>query len=309
MQTVPLKIGTRGSTLALIQAEQVRSDLMATHGLDRDAVEIVVIKTTGDRVTDRPLSEIGGKGLFTKEIERALHDGEIDVAVHSMKDVATVLPDELDMIAYLQREDPRDAFLSPKAASINDLPQGAVVGSSSIRRQAQLKRMRPDLDVVMYRGNVDTRLRKLRDGEVDATILAMAGLKRMGLEAEVTQAVPVSDMLPAVAQGAIGIEIREADEAARDLVRPLNHGLTATAVRAERAMLKVLDGSCKTPIAGHATITGDRLHLAGMALTPDGAECHEADLEGPAVDPEGLGTALGEEIKGRLGPDFLSSWE
>ncbi len=309
MQTLPLKIGTRGSTLALIQAEQVRSDLVATHGLDPDAVEIVVIKTTGDRVTDRPLSEIGGKGLFTKEIERALHDGEIDLAVHSMKDVATVLPDGLEMLAYLQREDPRDAFLSPKAATIQDLPQGAVVGSSSIRRQAQIKRMRPDLQVVMYRGNVDTRLRKLRDGEVDATILALAGLRRMGLESEVTHAVPVGDMLPAVAQGAIGIEIRQSDVDTRDLVRPLNHPATETRVCAERAMLKVLDGSCKTPIAGHATLAEDQISLAGMALTPDGTECHEADISGPAVDAADLGAAAGEEIKSRLGPNFLKSWE
>ena len=309
MQTLPLKIGTRGSTLALIQAEQVRSDLLSSHGLDADAVEIVVIKTTGDRVTDRPLSEIGGKGLFTKEIERALRDGEIDVAVHSMKDVATVLPDGMEMAAYLPREDPRDAFLSPKAATIRDLPQGAVVGSSSIRRQAQLKRIRPDLEVVMYRGNVDTRLRRLRDGEVDATILALAGLRRMGLEGEVTEAVAVDDMLPAVAQGAIGIEIRSADTATAELVRALNHEPTETVVCAERAMLRVLDGSCKTPIAGHARATGDRIHLAGMALTPDGGECHEAELEGTASDPDGLGVALGEEIRSRLGPDFLKSWE
>ncbi len=309
MQTLPIKIGTRGSTLAMVQARQVRSELMSAHGLGADEIEIVTIRTTGDRVTDRPLSEIGGKGLFTKEIERALYDGDVDLAVHSMKDMATVLPEGLEIAAYLEREDPRDAFLSPKAATIRDLPHGAVVGSSSIRRQAQLKRMRPDLEVVMYRGNVDTRLRKLKDGEVDATILALSGLRRMGLEAEVTEAVSVRDMLPAVAQGAIGIQVRADDAAARDLVTPLNHPLTEIAVSAERAFLKVLDGSCRTPIAGHATIGEGRVHLAGMALSPDGSECHETDMEGPASDAVNLGTAAGEEVKGRLGPDFLASWE
>ena len=308
MQSPLIRIGTRGSVLALVQAEQVKARLISAHGLDADAVEILPIKTTGDRVTDRPLSEIGGKGLFTKEIEHSLHDGAVDLAVHSMKDMATVLPDGFEIAAIVEREDPRDAFLSPTAASIRELPQGAVVGSSSIRRQAQLKRMRPDLKIVMYRGNVDTRLRKLRDGEVDATILALCGLRRMGLEAEVTAAVPVTDMLPAVAQGAIGIEIRADDDRTRELVLALNHAASEIAVRAERAFLKVLDGSCRTPIAGHATIDGGRLSLAGMVLSPDGTECHETASEGSVEDAAEIGSAAGEEVRSRLGPDFLASF-
>lgn len=306
MQSQPLRIGTRGSKLALIQANEVKDRLKAMHGLDDDALEIVVIRTTGDRVTDRPLMEIGGKGLFTKEIEQALYDNDIDLAVHSMKDMAAVLPERLVMAAYLPREDPRDAFLSFKAGSIRELPHGAVVGSSSIRRQAQMKRLRPDLDVVMYRGNVDTRLRKLKDGEVDATILALSGLKRMGLEAEVTQAVPMEDMLPAVAQGAIGIQLRQDDARARDLVAPLNHHPTEATVDVERAFLRVLDGSCRTPIAGHAAFVGDaRISFAGMVLTPDGEDCRETSLEASAQEAVAMVAAAGEDLKRDLGPGFL----
>lgn len=306
MQSLPIRIGTRGSTLALLQAREVKSKLFGAHDLDDALIEIVTISTTGDRVTDRPLSEIGGKGLFTKEIERALYDNEIDLAVHSMKDVATVVPDGLEFVALLEREDPRDAFLSPSAASIRDLPQGAVVGSSSIRRQAQLKRLRPDLEVVMYRGNVDTRLRKLADGEVDATILALAGLKRMGLEDKVTAPVDMEDMLPAVAQGAIGIEIRSDDDRLRELVVPLNHRPTEITVAAERAFLAVLDGSCRTPIAGHARIVEqDRLVFSGMALMPDGSVVHETAAEAGCAEAAEMGAAAGAEIKGRIGPDFF----
>ncbi len=306
MPSLPLRIGTRGSKLALIQANEVKKRLVAMHGFDDQAVEIVVIRTTGDRVTDRPLMEIGGKGLFTKEIERALFDGEIDLAVHSMKDMATVLPEGLEMAAYLPREDPRDAFLSSKAGSIRELPHGAVVGSSSIRRQAQLKRLRPDLDVVMYRGNVDTRLRKLKDGEVDATILALSGLKRMGLEANVTQAVPMEDMLPAVAQGAIGIQLRHDDARARDLVTPINHQPTEATVNVERAFLRVLDGSCRTPIAGHAAFVGEtRISFAGMVLTPDGDDCRETSLEADQQEAVAMAAAAGEDLKRDLGPGFL----
>ena len=307
MQTLPIRIGTRGSTLALAQAHEVRSRLMESHGLDEDAVEIVTIKTTGDRITDRPLAEIGGKGLFTKEIETALIDGSLHLAVHSMKDMPTVLPDGLEISTLLPREDPRDAFLSPKAGSIEALAQGAVVGSSSIRRQAQLKRLRPDLDVVMYRGNVDTRLRKLREGQVDATILALAGLKRLGLESEVTAAVDPDLMLPAVAQGAIGLEIRADDQQTRDLLAPLNDVHTETALAAERAFLKVLDGSCRTPIAGHAVLDGaGRLSFRGMVLAPDGSEVHEIEAEAAQSDAAAMGLEAGQEVKGRLPANFLA---
>ncbi|MGI9413453.1 MAG: hydroxymethylbilane synthase [Hyphomicrobiales bacterium] len=307
MQTLPIRIGTRGSTLALAQAHEVRSRLMDHHGLGEDAVEIVTIKTTGDRITDRPLAEIGGKGLFTKEIERALIDGEVQLAVHSMKDMPTVLPDGLEISTLLPREDPRDAFLSPKAASIEALPEGAVVGSSSIRRQAQLKRLRPDLNVVMYRGNVDTRLRKLREGQVDATILALAGLKRLGLEGEVTAAVGADLMLPAVAQGAIGLEIRSDDDWVRDLLAPLNHEATEIAIAAERAFLGVLDGSCRTPIAGHAVLDGTgQVSFRGMVLAPDGSEVHEAEAEAARADAAAMGAEAGRDVKSRLPAGFLT---
>ena len=306
MQTLPIRIGTRGSTLALAQAHEVRSRLMAQHGLEEDAVEIVVIKTTGDRITDRPLAEIGGKGLFTKEIEDGLLGGSLHLAVHSMKDMPTVLPDGLEISTLLPREDPRDAFLSPKAGAIQELAQGAVVGSSSIRRQAQLKRLRPDLEVVMYRGNVDTRLRKLKEGEVDATILALAGLKRLGLEAEVTAAVDADVMLPAVAQGAIGLEIRADDDRTRQLLAPLNDVQTETALAAERAFLKVLDGSCRTPIAGYAVPDKDgRLSFRGMVLAPDGSEVHEIEAEAAQGDAAAMGADAGEDVKGRLPANFL----
>ena len=306
MQTLPIRIGTRGSTLALAQAHEVRSRLMAQHGLEEDAVEIVVIKTTGDRITDRPLAEIGGKGLFTKEIEDGLLGGTLHLAVHSMKDMPTVLPDGLEISTLLPREDPRDAFLSPKAGSITELAQGAVVGSSSIRRQAQLKRLRPDLEVVMYRGNVDTRLRKLKAGEVDATILALAGLRRLDLEGEVTAAVDPDLMLPAVAQGAIGLEIRADDDQTRELLAPLNDVQTETALAAERAFLRVLDGSCRTPIAGYAVPDdAGRLSFRGMVLAPDGSEVHEIEAEAAQGDAGAMGAEAGEDVKGRLPANFL----
>ena len=306
MQTLPIRIGTRGSTLALAQAHEVRSRLMAQHGLEEDAVEIVVIKTTGDRITDRPLAEIGGKGLFTKEIEDGLLGGTLHLAVHSMKDMPTVLPDGLEISTLLPREDPRDAFLSPKAGSITELAQGAVVGSSSIRRQAQLKRLRPDLEVVMYRGNVDTRLRKLKAGEVDATILALAGLRRLDLEGEVTAAVDPDLMLPAVAQGAIGLEIRADDDQTRELLAPLNDVQTETALAAERAFLRVLDGSCRTPIAGYAVPDdAGRLSFRGMVLAPDGSEVHEIEAEAAHGDAAAMGADAGEDVKGRLPANFL----
>lgn len=304
----PLRIGTRGSPLALAQANLVRELLSAAHNLPPDRSEICIIKTTGDQILDRPLAEVGGKGLFTKEIEEALLDGRIDLAVHSMKDMPTVLPDGLDIPCLLEREDPRDVFVSPKAKALWDLPEGAVVGSASLRRQAQILQRRPDLKVVNIRGNVQTRLRKIEAGEADATLLALAGLKRLGLTEVATAVIPLEDMLPAVAQGAIGIECRAGDERILKLLADLNHPATKTCVAAERAMLAVLDGSCRTPIAGLAQLDdGDGISLRAMVLTPDGRTVHETSRTGSLVDAERLGRDAGEELLGRAGPNFFTA--
>jgi hydroxymethylbilane synthase len=296
-----LKIGTRGSPLALYQANETRDRLMAAHGYRPEDIEIVVITTTGDRVRDRPLAEIGGKGLFTKEIEEALFAREIDLAVHSMKDMPARLPDGLIIAALLPREDVRDAFLSPVAGSIGELAEGATVGSSSVRRAAQLKRLRPDLNVIQFRGNVETRLRKLEEGVAQATFLAAAGLKRLGLADKIASLVPVEVMLPAVAQGCIGIETREDDAATRDLLKPLNHEASAVAVACERAFLAALDGSCRTPLAGHAVIEGGKVSFRGHALTHDGVHCFETTRQGSAADAQRMGREAGEQVKAEGG--------
>jgi hydroxymethylbilane synthase len=292
-----LRIGTRGSPLALYQANETRSRLMAAHGLSEEEVEIVVITTTGDRVRDRPLSEIGGKGLFTKEIEEALTAGEIQLAVHSMKDMPARLPEGLVIAALLPREDPRDAFLSPVAPNIDGLPRGAVVGSSSVRRAAQLRRLRADLEVVAFRGNVETRLRKLADGVAQATFLACAGLKRLGLADRITAPIEPDVMLPAVAQGCIGIEARADDAGTLDLLQAIHDAPTAVAVNCERAFLAALDGSCRTPLAGHAVLRDGRLLFRGEALTPDGGHCFGTTREGLPADAAAMGRAAGEEVK------------
>ncbi len=297
MPTPLLKIGTRGSPLALAQARETRERLARAHGLDPEALEIVVITTTGDRVRDRPLAEIGGKGLFTKEIEEALMSGAIDIAVHSMKDMPAQLPEGLEIAAILPREDPRDAFLSPVAKTLDALPQGAVLGSSSVRRVAQALRLRPDLKPVQFRGNVETRLRKLDEGVAHATFLACAGLNRLGLSHVMTSAVPVEAMLPAVAQGAVGIEIRSAHTKARELVAAINDPVSATAVDTERGFLAALDGSCRTPLAGHANVEGGRIAFRGMALTPDGVHVFETSRAGNAADATRLGRDAGEEVR------------
>lgn len=307
LQTPFLKIGTRGSKLALAQAYEVRAGLAASHNISVEDIEIVVIKTTGDRVQDRPLSEIGGKGLFTKEIEEALFEGNIDIAVHSMKDMPTALPTGLEIAALLPREDARDAFLSPKAKDLASLPQNAVVGSSSLRRAAQIKRLRPDIEVVNFRGNVQTRLQKLESGIVDATLLAYAGLKRLGIEHEITSLIDIEDMLPAVAQGAIGIEIKSDDEKARAAIAPLNDKETEICVAAERAFLTVLDGSCQTPIAGYAELgDNDTVTIRGMILKPDGSESFFMQYEGAVTEAEKIGNACGIELIKQAGPDFLA---
>ena len=301
LQMPKIRIGTRGSRLALAQAQETRDKLVKAHELDPQSIEIVVITTTGDRISDRPLAEIGGKGLFTKEIEEALHAGEIDMAVHSMKDMPAQLPPGLAIACLLEREDPRDAFLSPVAKNIADLAAGAVIGSSSVRRAAQVKRLRPDVQVVAYRGNVDTRLRKLKAGEVDATLLACAGLRRLDLADEITQAMPVDEMLPAVAQGAIGIEVRDDDDTTRQLLAPLNHTATAHRIAAERGFLCALDGSCRTPLAGHARLDGGEIDFHGLALTGDGTHVFEARRRGAVGDADALGRDAAEEVKAAAG--------
>jgi hydroxymethylbilane synthase len=304
-----LRIGTRGSPLALYQANEVRDRLIAAHPAlaAPDAVVIEIIRTTGDRVRDRALAEIGGKGLFTKEIEQALYDDRIDVAVHSMKDVPTWLPDGLVIDCMLPRADPRDALIANNAASVDDLPERAVVGSASVRRVAQLKRRRPDLEIVLLRGNVETRLGKLADGEVDATLLALAGLDRLGVTEESgAVALEPDEMLPAVAQGAIGIECRENDERARELLAAINDRACATRVACERALLAALDGSCRTPIAGLAELDDDDdLTLRGLIAKIDGSMIHETSRTGAAEDALAIGTDAGRELLAIAGPGFL----
>ena len=301
----PLKIGTRGSPLALWQAREVRRCLMAAFDLPEAAFEVVVIKVTGDQVQDKALRDIGGKGLFTREIEDALMDGSVDIAVHSMKDMPTLQPEGLVLDCYLPRADVRDAFVSPRYASIADLPQGAVVGSSSLRRRAQLALRRPDLRMVEFRGNVQTRMRKLEEGVADATFLAMAGLLRLGLADVAREAIAPEDMLPAVAQGAIGIERRGTDARAAAMLAAVHDHATGLRLVAERAFLLRLDGSCQTPIAGLAVIEGGMLWLRGEILRPDGSARITGEKRGPVADGAAIGTALADDLLGRAGPGFF----
>lgn len=303
--TTILRIGSRGSALALVQAREVQSRLAKACGLPTERIEIKVIRTTGDMIQDRPLAEAGGKGLFTKEIEEALLAGAIDLAVHSSKDMPTVLPAGLILSAFLPREDARDAFISRKAKSLRELPQGGVVGTASLRRQASVKRLRPDLAVVPLRGNVETRLRKIEAGDADATVLAVAGLKRLGLMAAATMVLDIDEFLPAVGQGAIGIETRVDDARTRALTATVNDADTATALAAERAFLAVLDGSCRTPIAGYARVRDGQVHFRGMIAKTDGSEALDVLREGPAADAVALGADAGRELKDRASPDFF----
>jgi hydroxymethylbilane synthase len=301
-----LHIGTRGSPLALWQALEVRAHLAAAHHVEPDAIAITPIRTSGDVIQDRPLAEAGGKGLFTKEIEQALIDGAIDIAVHSTKDMPTVLPRGLMLAACLAREDVRDAFISRKATSLGGLPHGAVVGTASLRRQAMVKRARPDVTVVPFRGNVETRLKKLNDGVVDATLLALAGLKRLGRADAATAILEIDEFLPAVGQGAIGIEARSGDARTRDLLARIDHDETRIAISVERAFLAILDGSCRTPIAGHARIAAGEVAFRGMILRPDGSEALETARSGAIADAEKLGADAGHELKRRAPPDFFA---
>jgi hydroxymethylbilane synthase len=307
LQAGKIRIGTRGSPLALAQAREVEQRLAAAHGAGAHTFEIVPIRTTGDRITDRPLAEAGGKGLFTKEIEEALLAGEVDLAVHSMKDMPTALPAGLTVPCYLPREDVRDAFISPKAKTLAALPPGAVVATSSLRRQAQVRHLRPDLAVVPMRGNVETRLRKLADGIADATLLAVAGLKRLGLADRITAIVPAELVLPAVAQGAIGVETRAEDAAMAHLLAPINHEPTALTVTAERAFLARLEGSCRMPIAALAETADGQFAIRGMVLTPDGTRCYTTRQQGRAAEAIKLAEAAADELLTKAGPDFLSA--
>jgi len=302
-----LVIGTRGSPLALAQANQVRDRFAVAHALDVDAITLEVIRTTGDRISDRPLTEAGGKGLFTKEIEEALIAGAIDLAVHSAKDMPTILPPGLRIAGVLEREDARDVFISRKAKTLAELPRGARVGTASRRRQALVKQLRPDLIVVPMRGNVETRLRKLDAGEVDATVLALAGLKRLGLADAASVVLPVEEFLPAVGQGIIAIEARGDDERALDLVLAVSHAATAAALTAERAFLAVLEGSCRTPIAGYATVAGGQLAFRGLIAKPDGSEVIETQRHGAVTAAVRLGAEAGRELKERAGADFFAA--
>jgi hydroxymethylbilane synthase len=302
-----LRIGTRGSPLALAQTEATRRQLIATRpefGAP-GAVNIVVIKTTGDKILDRPLNEVGGKGLFTKEIDEALLDGRIDLAVHSVKDLPTRLPEDLLLACCLPREDPRDVLISREGMTIDTMPPGTVVGTASLRRQAQLLHHRPDLQVVPLRGNVQSRLAKVSSGEIGATLLALAGLRRLDMTEVITAVLDPEDMLPAVGQGAIGVTCRVQDNGMRELLVAIDHAETSLRVAAERAMLDVLDGSCRTPIAGLAEVTASGITLRGLIARPDGSEVVEA-VRGNAADaPHALGVAVGEELRRRGGPDFF----
>ncbi len=306
----PLKIGTRGSPLALAQAYETRRRLGVAFDLPEEAFEIVVIKTTGDDRTlidaDKPLKEIGGKGLFTKEIEEDLLSGKIDIAVHSMKDMPVAQPDGLVLDCYLPREDVRDAFVSLKYSGLADLPEGAEVGSSSLRRRAQLLHRFPHLKVVEFRGNVQTRMKKLGDGVAEATFLAQAGLNRLGLEDVPATPVEIDDMLPAVAQGAIGIERRENDPRVEEMLAAIHDLETGQRLAAERAFLAALDGSCETPIAGLATLEGDQLRLRGEVLRPDGSEVISDERVCAIADGAETGAAMAKDMLAQAGPDFFS---
>ncbi|WP_230530488.1 hydroxymethylbilane synthase [Microvirga roseola] len=303
----PLVIGTRGSPLALAQARETQDRVSIAHGWPVEQLPLSIIKTTGDAIQDRPLSEAGGKGLFTKELDIALLEGFIDLAVHSAKDLPTTLPEGIVIAGYLPREDVRDAFISRRFKTLHELRAGAVVGSASLRRQAQIRRLRPDLQVTLLRGNVQTRLAKLDGGEVDATLLAMAGLRRLGLTDHVTTILDTEDFLPAVGQGAIAIAVRVEDERVREALEPILHEPTAHTLAAERAFLTILDGSCRTPIAGHARLIDGELEIRGLVMRPDGSESLETARRGAVSDAVAMGREVGTELRTRMPAGFLSA--
>jgi hydroxymethylbilane synthase len=300
-------IGTRASPLALAQAHETQRRLAAALGLLPEQLRLAPMRTTGDAIQDRPLAQAGGKGLFTKELDIALIEGATDLAVHSAKDLPTALPDGLMIAGYLPREDARDAFISGLASTLSELPAGATVGSASLRRQAMVLRARPDLKVTLLRGNVGTRLAKVETGQIGATLLAIAGMKRLGLDHHATAILSEDEFLPAVGQGAIAIVTRTADDRTREAVSRIADKTTGIAIAAERAFLAVLDGSCRTPIAGHAKLDGSTLTFRGLVLRPDGSDAVEAALTGPAADAERLGREAGTELRSRLAPGMLAA--
>jgi hydroxymethylbilane synthase len=305
LQSHEIRIGTRGSPLALAQAEETRFTLSQRLQIAPEAIQIVAMRTTGDRITDRPIAEAGGKGLFTKEIDEALLDGRIDIGVHSAKDMATRLPDGIVIAATLPRQDVRDAFVSPLVTRLADLPPGAVLGTSSLRRRALALRLRPDLRVVDLRGNVDTRLRKIAAGQAQATLLAAAGLARLGLTDRVASFMEVDEWLPAPGQGAIAIASREDDLVTRQRLAAIDDRATSTALATERAYLMMLDGSCRTPIGGLAEVDGTRLTFRGIIVSTDGLAAHDIAMSGAAADGERLGREAGETLLARGGPGFF----
>ncbi len=291
--------------MALAQAHEFAGRLAAAHQIDRSSIEIVVIRTSGDAIQDRALSEAGGKGLFTKELDVALTRGEVDAAVHSAKDLPTRLPDEIAIAGYLPREDPRDAWISPHAPHPLALPAGGVVGTASLRRAAMLKRLRPDLSIALLRGNVETRLAKLAAGEVAGTLLALAGLKRLGLQDRVTALLDPREFVPAAGQGAIAVTARTGDETTQHALAPVFDAATGVALAAERAFLHMLDGSCKTPIGAHARIETGEVVFHGVALTPDGSQVFETFARGPVGEAAALGAAAGSDLLARLPEGFF----
>ncbi|MFN3889745.1 MAG: hydroxymethylbilane synthase [Beijerinckiaceae bacterium] len=300
-----LRIGTRGSPLALAQTRETRKLLAAAHGVDPESIEIVVIRTTGDMIQDRALSQAGGKGLFTKELDAAMLEGRIDIAVHSSKDLPTLMPDGIVVAGFLPREDVRDVLISAGPKSLADLPKGANVGTASLRRGAQVKRLRPDVTISLLRGNVETRLRKVESGEYHASLLALAGLKRLGLADKAAAILSEDDFLPAVGQGAVGVTARTDDRRTLEALAPILDADTADCVTAERAFLRVLEGSCRTPIAGLARVTGGRVSFRGMILRPDGSEWREIADEAPRAQSHEMGERAGHALKSITPPDFL----
>ena len=300
------RIGTRGSPLALAQAHQVRSLLARAHAVAEDRIQVIIIKTTGDAIQDRPLSEAGGKGLFTKELDVAQIRGDIDIAVHSSKDLPTLLPDALAVGGYLPREDVRDALISTKAKRIADLPKGAIVGTASLRRAAMFRRLRPDIQTTLLRGNVETRLRKAESGEIDATLLALAGLKRLGFAHRASAILETDEFLPAVGQGAIAITVRAGDAATRALLAPILDAATGVALTAERSFLRVLDGSCRTPIAGLAQVANGRITFRGLVLRKDGSESFEIEDSAIEADAETMGARAGKALLAKAPADILT---
>ena len=301
-----LRIGTRGSPLAIAQAEEARLRLMQAHNLPQVAIEIVPISTAGDRNQNRSLSTFGGKGLFTREIEEALLAGSIDIAVHSMKDIPTILPLGLEISCVLPREDARDGLVSPNYRSISEIPEGSIFGTSSIRRRAQLLYRRPDLEIVQYRGNVQTRLGKLESGSVSATMLALAGINRLGLSKNWVSEIATDDILPAIAQGTIGIESRIGDRAITELLARINDSATMSRTETEREFLMTLDGSCTSPLAGYAEIVDTELHFSGEIISPEGDECWSYSLQGSEKDAKLLGRQVAEYLKKTAGTKYFA---